>query len=90
MCLCYSVARSCCGPLRVICLLGLGLSKPNSFSGRLYKEASRLGFREFSCLVRNYRVLHCVSFFQENGADVLSNIDRSEGSCIIKDYRAVV
>jgi hypothetical protein len=26
-----SLARSCCGPLRVICVLGLGLSKPNSF-----------------------------------------------------------
>jgi hypothetical protein len=24
-------ARSCYGPLRIICVLGLGLSKPNSF-----------------------------------------------------------
>jgi hypothetical protein len=31
LCLCYFVARSCCRPLRVICVLGLGLSKPNSF-----------------------------------------------------------
>jgi hypothetical protein len=39
-----------------MCVLGLGLSKPNSFSGHLYKEASRLGFREFSCFRQNYRV----------------------------------
>jgi hypothetical protein len=32
ICLCYFVARSSCGPIRVLFyVLGLGLSKPNSF-----------------------------------------------------------
>jgi hypothetical protein len=69
---------------------GFGPVQAQQFSGPLYKEASRLGFREFSCLVKNYRVLHRVSFLRGNDAAVLSNRDCCEGSCIVKDYRAVV
>jgi hypothetical protein len=61
---------------------GFGPVQAQQFSGHLYKEASNLGFREFSCLVENYHVLHCVSSLRGNGAAVLSNKDCCEGSCV--------
>jgi hypothetical protein len=67
-----------------------GPVQAQQFFGHLYKEASRLGFGEFSCLGKNYRVLHRVSSLRGNGAAVLCNKDCCEGSCIIKDYRAMV
>jgi hypothetical protein len=67
-----------------------GPVQAQQFSGHLYKEASRIRFREFCSLVKNYRVLHRVSSLRGNGVAILSNIDCYEGSCIIKDYRAVV
>jgi hypothetical protein len=61
---------------------GFGPIQAQQFPGYLYKEASSLGFREFSCLVENYRVLHRVSSLRGNGAAVLSNKDCCEGSCV--------
>jgi hypothetical protein len=61
---------------------GFGLVQAQQFSGHLYREASSLGFREFSCLVKNHRVLHRVSSLRGNGAAVLSNKDCCEGSCV--------
>jgi hypothetical protein len=69
---------------------GFGPVQAQQFFGHLYKEASSLGFREFSCLVKNYRVLHRVSSLWGNGAAMLSNKDCCEGTCVIKDYQAVV
>jgi hypothetical protein len=43
------------------------------FSRHLYKDASCLEFRDFSCLVKNYRVFHHVSSLRGNNAAVLSS-----------------
>jgi hypothetical protein len=49
---------------------GFGPVQAQQFSDHLYKEVSSLGFREFSCLVENYRVLHRVSSLRGSGAAV--------------------
>ena len=46
ICSCYFLAWSCCGPIRFILCFGFGLVQAQQFSGRLYKKAGRLGFRE--------------------------------------------
>jgi hypothetical protein len=69
---------------------GFGPVQAQQFSGHLYMEASSLGFREFSCLVENYRVLHRVSSLRGNGTAVLSNKVAVEVLVFIKDCRAVV
>jgi hypothetical protein len=57
----------------------------------LYKRASQIGCREFSCLVKNYRVVfHSVSSLRGNGIVVLANIDCCKDSCVIKNYQIVV
>jgi hypothetical protein len=59
------------GHLVLFVCCGFGPVQAQQFSGHLYKEASRLGFGEFSCLVENYHVLHRVSSLRGNGAAVL-------------------
>jgi hypothetical protein len=79
----FRCARSCYGPLSFICVLGLGLSKAQQFSGRLYKEASRLGFREFRILDKTLScVLRVASLRGWRCRHLSYQIYCCEGSCV--------
>jgi hypothetical protein len=73
------------GHLVYLCF-GFGPVQAQQFSGHVYKEASSLGFREFSCLVENYHVLHHVSSLRGNGAAVFIKYIAVKVVVFIKDY----
>jgi hypothetical protein len=63
----------------------------HGYCASLYKEASSLGFREFSCLVENYRVVfHGVSSLRGNGAAVFVKYIAVKVLVFIKNYQAQV
>jgi hypothetical protein len=56
----------------------------------LYKEARHLGFREFSCLVKIYHVLHRVSSSGENALPCYQIEIVARVLVFIKNYQAQV
>jgi putative transposon-encoded protein len=68
-----------------------GPIQAQQFFGHLYKEGSHLGFREFSCLELNYRVVfHRVSSLWGNGAAVFIKYIAVKVLVFIKNYQAQV